>query len=220
MSVAKASTLSSQKRYSGIKAKEEDSPSKRRYGSLAADSAKVRKSLLDKYNTGGDETTVTGRSGKEAAVKPPHRVPRMEPAPALTQVNSPAPQSPREVIVPAEEDRKNEGSVKRVQTKRAAPKELEEPELEGGSLHLVPCRWSLSGWKYVKMDPGDHKYFNSPHRVNGQGIYTGPQSPSNAKKMQAILLNGDATTFEQRQWGTQNEEKLSSTYSKHFSPAK
>lgn len=49
----------------------------------------------------------------------------------------------------------------------------EEPELEGGSLHLVPCRWSLSGWKYVKADPGDHKFFNNPHRINGQGIYTG-----------------------------------------------
>ena len=70
-----------------------------------------------------------------------------------------------------------------------------EAELEGGSLHLVPCRWSLSGWKYVKVDPGDVQYFNSPHRINGQGIYSGYQSPSNKKKPQN-LLNGDATTYD------------------------
>jgi len=71
----------------------------------------------------------------------------------------------------------------------------EEKELEGGSLHLVPCRWSLSGWKYVKQDPGDHRFFNSPHRVNGQGIYTGNQSPSQQKRIMGTL-GKDATSFD------------------------
>lgn len=31
-----------------------------------------------------------------------------------------------------------------------------ERELKSGSLHLVPCRWSLTGWKYVMVDPAEH----------------------------------------------------------------
>lgn len=86
--------------------------------------------------------------------------------------------------------------------------------MEGGSLHLVPCRWSLSGWKYVKVDPTDTKYFSNPHRVNGQGIYTGTQSPAVRKKMLNIL-GGDTVMLEQRKWigdEMNNDEKLGTTY--------
>jgi hypothetical protein len=34
---------------------------------------------------------------------------------------------------------------------------------------LVPCRWQRSGWKYVKVNPEEHKYFSNPNRVNSQG---------------------------------------------------
>jgi len=97
----------------------------------------------------------------------------------------------------------------------------DEPELGGESLHLVPCRWSLTGWKYVKVDPQEAKYFSNPHRVNGQGIYTGTQSPAVRKKMLNIL-GGDTVMLEQRKWiGDEAAEvEVGTTYSKFFSPTK
>ena len=37
-------------------------------------------------------------------------------------------------------------------------------------MHLVPCRWNRSGWKYVEVDPKEHSFFNNPNRVNSFGI--------------------------------------------------
>ena len=37
-------------------------------------------------------------------------------------------------------------------------------------MHLVPCRWEHSGWKYVQVDPKDHNFFNNPNRINSVGI--------------------------------------------------
>ena len=37
-------------------------------------------------------------------------------------------------------------------------------------MHLVPCRWSKHGFKYVQVDLKDHnKFFRNPNRVNGHG---------------------------------------------------
>lgn len=38
------------------------------------------------------------------------------------------------------------------------------------NLHLVPCRWEKSGWRYVQKDPNVHNFFNNPNRVNSFGI--------------------------------------------------
>ena len=46
-----------------------------------------------------------------------------------------------------------------------------ELDLENqGKMHLVPCRWSRSGWKYVEVDPKDHQFFKNPNRVNSFGV--------------------------------------------------
>ena len=37
-------------------------------------------------------------------------------------------------------------------------------------MHLVPCRWQRTGWKYVEADPGTQNFFNNPNRVNSFGI--------------------------------------------------
>ena len=37
-------------------------------------------------------------------------------------------------------------------------------------MHLVPCRWERSGWKYVQVDPKEHNFFKNPNRVNSFGI--------------------------------------------------
>lgn len=37
-------------------------------------------------------------------------------------------------------------------------------------LHLVPCRWERSGWRYVQKDPQDHGFFKNPNRVNNFGV--------------------------------------------------
>ena len=38
------------------------------------------------------------------------------------------------------------------------------------TMHLVPCRWEHSGWKYVQVDPKEHNFFNNPNRVNSIGM--------------------------------------------------
>lgn len=38
------------------------------------------------------------------------------------------------------------------------------------ALHLVPCRWERSGWRYVQADPGHTGFFNNPNRVNNFGV--------------------------------------------------
>ena len=40
----------------------------------------------------------------------------------------------------------------------------------GQQLHLVPCRWAHSGWRYVQKDPKDHGFFRNPNRVNNFGV--------------------------------------------------
>ena len=37
------------------------------------------------------------------------------------------------------------------------------------NMHLVPCRWEKSGWRYVQKDPGHIGFFNNPNRVNNFG---------------------------------------------------
>ena len=37
------------------------------------------------------------------------------------------------------------------------------------NMHLVPCRWERSGWRYVQRDPGQIGFFNNPNRVNNFG---------------------------------------------------
>ena len=50
-----------------------------------------------------------------------------------------------------------------------------DPYLADENIKLVPCRWSNSGWKYVKEEPQSQKFFNSPNRVNTFGF---PKSKS------------------------------------------
>jgi hypothetical protein len=127
-------------------------------------------------------------------LKPPHRIPKIDIKTASGGVD---PLSPTYNVSQTSPDRRQSRLEKRIDlssntpVNAASPAKFKkfttkaadltdgsfEPELEGGSLHLVPCRWSLTGWKYVKVEPGDHKFFNSPHRINGQGIYTGNRSP-------------------------------------------
>ena len=40
-------------------------------------------------------------------------------------------------------------------------------------LHLVPCRWERSGWRYVQKDPADQGFFRNPNRVNNYGVDSG-----------------------------------------------
>lgn len=36
-------------------------------------------------------------------------------------------------------------------------------------MHLVPCRWSKNGWRYVEKDPHTQGFFNSPNKINSVG---------------------------------------------------
>lgn len=154
--------------------------------------------------------------------KPPHRIPKIQVRPEQNEYesaikiinNHQTPSKPastldkRASIDPNGKMMTSESPLHQTLTNQKIKQNLhntsindhvDEPELEGGSLHLVPCRWSLSGWKYVKVDPNETKFFSNPHRVNGQGIYTGTQSPAVRKKMLNIL-GGDTVMLEQRKW--------------------
>lgn len=59
-----------------------------------------------------------------------------------------------------------------------------ELDLEGQTkMHLVPCRWSRSGWKYVEVDPIQHNFFKNPNRVNSFGV----ASPSKVRKGGSVV---------------------------------
>tara|TARA_B110000285_G_C14689208_1_gene408282 strand:- start:406 stop:585 length:180 start_codon:yes stop_codon:yes gene_type:complete len=50
---------------------------------------------------------------------------------------------------------------------------MQEDYEQGKEMKLVPCRWSKTGWKYVEVDPGTHKFFVNPNRANAHG-YNSP----------------------------------------------
>jgi len=56
------------------------------------------------------------------------------------------------------------------------------------ALHLVPCRWERSGWRYVQADPAAIGFFNNPNRVNNFGV-----NPD--KKRYASAVRGGAASF-------------------------
>ena len=49
------------------------------------------------------------------------------------------------------------------------------------NLHLVPCRWERSGWRYVQKDPADVGFFNNPNRVNNFGVEGKRRAASNKR---------------------------------------
>ena len=49
--------------------------------------------------------------------------------------------------------------------------DMREMEIQmNNNLHLVPCRWERSGWRYVQKDPADTQFFQNPNRVNNFGV--------------------------------------------------
>jgi hypothetical protein len=220
-----------------------DSPSKRRYASLnnANNEAHSIKKVMPHSNY--QSTIEAVRHDIKSppslnALKPPHRIPKIDIKTAggldpLSPAYNVSQTSPNRYDSRLEKRRgdnasqtpvnnANTGKVKKTKKASDLMDGSYEPELEGGSLHLVPCRWSLTGWKYVKVEPGDQKFFNSPHRINGQGIYTGNQSPQTKKKMLNIL-GGDNTGIVERKWigdDKMSAEEIGTTYTKFFSPTK
>ena len=51
------------------------------------------------------------------------------------------------------------------------------PSIDRQALHLVPTRWSPTGWKYTDVDPMNTSFFMNPNRVNCHGM-----SPNNKEK--------------------------------------
>ena len=56
-------------------------------------------------------------------------------------------------------------------------------------MHLVPCRWERSGWKYVQIDPKEHNFFNNPNRVNSFGIKQHAKGPRRGSVQRTTLYN-------------------------------
>ena len=81
-------------------------------------------------------------------------------------------------------------------------------------MHLVPCRWEHSGWKYVQVDPKEHNFFNNPNRVNSIGM-----SSNNMKRARHQSVKRQSQyNASQRSAFLGNERKQSdTTYGRFFS---
>lgn len=91
------------------------------------------------------------------------------------------------------------------------PREVErEAEITMNQrLHLVPCRWERSGWKYVERDPADHRFFQNPNRVNNFGI-TAEKKRFNSQRRDSHFMTTNKSAF-----ATQTQGR-DTTYGRHF----
>jgi hypothetical protein len=63
------------------------------------------------------------------------------------------------------------------------------------NLHLVPCRWERSGWRYVQKDPADHGFFNNPNRVNNFGVDSGKKRFASSNRRDSFYNTGNRSAF-------------------------
>lgn len=88
----------------------------------------------------------------------------------------------------------------------------EEP---AANLKLVPCRWAHTGWKYVKAEPSDEKFFTNPNRVNSLGH----NYMKKANRLQAKRERASSTVKDEAMhYLSQDEFKTS--YNRFFDPKK
>ena len=59
------------------------------------------------------------------------------------------------------------------------------------ALHLVPCRWERSGWRYVEADPSKTNFFKNPNRVNSFGV----GADFNKHRRYGSQMRGGAASF-------------------------
>ena len=76
-------------------------------------------------------------------------------------------------------------------------------------MHLVPCRWEKSGWKYVESDPAKHGFFNNQNRINSHGFSPNQKSQINAHYYQQQGMVGPK--FE-------TVDQFATTYKSFFDP--
>ena len=103
--------------------------------------------------------------------------------------------------------------------KQIKPPLYEEPydseSNEQPTMHLVPCRWEHSGWKYVQVDPKNHNFFNNPNRINSHGI---SNNPKRASRHQSVKRESYYGTSQKSAFAGVSERKQSdTTYGRFFS---
>ena len=62
-------------------------------------------------------------------------------------------------------------------------------------LHLVPCRWERSGWRYVQKDPQEHGFFKNPNRVNNFGVAPDKRRFVSQNKRESFYKSGNMSAF-------------------------
>ena len=88
-----------------------------------------------------------------------------------------------------------------------------ESEADQPTMHLVPCRWEHSGWKYVQVDPKAHNFFNNPNRINCHGI---SNKPKRATRHQSVKRDSYYGTS-QRSAFLGERKQSDTTYGRFFS---
>ena len=98
--------------------------------------------------------------------------------------------------------------------KISAPVDFTQMEHEiamNKELHLVPCRWERSGWRYVQRDPAGHQFFNNPNRVNNFGV-----APERrrfvSQQRESFYKTGNRSAFSQ----SKNNGAHETTYGRSF----
>lgn len=95
-------------------------------------------------------------------------------------------------------------------------------------MHLVPCRWERSGWRYVQKDPSDTQFFQSPNRVNNFGVNgdrkrfaSSNQGYTNTSAFgKSIKSRADETTYGRSFIQAQAEKDDTSPWQQQSTPAK
>ena len=86
----------------------------------------------------------------------------------------------------------------------------EEIEMNA-NLHLVPCRWERSGWRYVQKDPQAHGFFNNPNRVNSFGVDSGKRRFASSQRRDSFYATGNKSAF-----GAPKNNPSETTYGRTF----
>lgn len=102
-------------------------------------------------------------------------------------------------------------------TEMVDPRQFDQMDAEmsmNANLHLVPCRWSPSGWRYVQRDPKDHRFFNNANRVNNFGVASDRKRHQSSNMRQSMYKSTQRSAFNPA--GTSKSRADQTTYGNSF----
>ncbi len=101
------------------------------------------------------------------------------------------------------------------------PRQFDQMDAEmsmNANLHLVPCRWSPTGWRYVQKDPKEQKFFNNANRVNNFGVASDRKRHQSTGMRQTMFKSTNRSAFNPH--ATNKSRADQTTYGSSFIPGR